>query len=126
MPTAPLHPCGPLCPKLVRTAHCVDCTKAHDVRRGSAASRGYRYRWRLYSEQFRREFPLCGMRPPEAPVTADSVCEAERRTTASEMTDHIVPVTGADDPRFYDRANHQALCDVCHQKKRQRESMAAR
>jgi 5-methylcytosine-specific restriction endonuclease McrA len=40
------------------------------------------------------------------------------------MIDHIVPVTGPDDPRFWDMSNHQALCSRahgCHDRKRQRE-----
>jgi hypothetical protein len=38
------------------------------------------------------------------------------------VVDHITPVTGKDDPTFYEGAGHQSLCDPCHQAKRQRES----
>lgn len=44
----------------------------------------------------------------------------------ASVVDHIVPITGADDPRFYDERNHQALCGSCHDAKRQREAMAGK
>ncbi len=113
------------CGKLTTKRWCQAHERAVDHRRGSSASRGYDSRWRRYSLAFRREFPVCGMRPAEAPVTDDSVCARERRVRASTVTDHIVPVTGPNDKAFYDRANHQALCDECHNAKRQREAGAA-
>jgi 5-methylcytosine-specific restriction endonuclease McrA len=36
-----------------------------------------------------------------------------------------VPVSGPDDPRFYELANMQGLCHTCHNAKRQRESRGA-
>jgi 5-methylcytosine-specific restriction endonuclease McrA len=62
-------------------------------------------------------------------VTADSECLQQGRTTEVQgkfgVTDHIVPVTGPDDPRFYDESNHQSLCNRCHNRKRQREARQA-
>jgi 5-methylcytosine-specific restriction endonuclease McrA len=67
---------------------------------------------------------------PGAPETGDSVCKREGRVTqlanGGGVVDHIEPVDGKDDPRFWDQANHAGLCDRCHDLKRQRESMAAR
>lgn len=31
--------------------------------------------------------------------------------------DHIIPVDGPDDPRFWDPENHQSLCHACHSAK---------
>ena len=42
------------------------------------------------------------------------------------LIDHIVPITGAGDPRLYDVSNLQGLCDTCHNQKRKRESDAAK
>jgi 5-methylcytosine-specific restriction protein A len=92
-----------------------------DQRRGSAASRGYGYQWQRYSRSFRRRHPLCGDRPASAPDTRDSRCRSEHRIVASTVVDHIVPISGPTDPRFWDGSNHQSLCDACHNAKRRRE-----
>lgn len=124
MPSALLRPCpgdGGRCPELVESGACPKHRSQADRRRGSAASRGYTARWAAFSRQFRTRFPLCGMRPTGAPATTDSVCQQENRATAAQVTDHIVPVDGPNDPRFFDETNMQALCHVCHNAKRQRE-----
>lgn len=54
-------------------------------------------------------------------MTHDSVCAAKGLIVPGRVVDHIIPVTGPDDPRFYDQANHQYLCDRCHNAKRNRE-----
>ena len=105
---------------------CEKHTRLVDQQRGSSTERGYDGPWRGYSERFRVEFPLCGDRPPEAPQTQDSLCRREGRTEAATLVDHIVPVAGSGDARFYDRANHQSLCEACHNMKRQRESRTGR
>ena len=48
-------------------------------------------------------YPLCGMRAPGAPQTADSVCQQRGYVQAARVIDHIVPVTGPDDPTFLRR-----------------------
>jgi 5-methylcytosine-specific restriction protein A len=58
-------------------------------------------------------------------MTTDSRCAAEGRVTPATVVDHIVPVTGADDPSFFRPEGQQAMCDQCHQAKRQREAMAS-
>lgn len=40
----------------------------------------------------------------------------------SEVIDHIEPVDGPNDPRFWQRENWQGLCARDHDRKRQRES----
>lgn len=77
--------------------------------RETAAQRGYGRRWRNYSQQFRRENPLCGR------------CLAVGEVTPAECVDHIKPVTGSDDPNFWNPANHQSLCWSCHSIKTQTE-----
>ena len=94
--------------------------------RGTRASDGYGSRWTGFSRRFRERYPICGMRPPEAPPTNDSLCVRDGRVSASQMTDHVVPVSGPKDPLFYARGNHQALCHHCHAVKRQRESRGGR
>lgn len=135
-PSAPLRPClEPRCPNLVTAGgpgrgrcpqHARAHVRAYEAVRGNARARGYDSRWARYSKALRRQHPLCGMRPPEAPVTPDSVCLREGRTTPGELTDHIRPVTGPHDPGFFDPSNHQVLCWHCHQLKRARERHGAR
>ncbi len=72
--------------------------------RGTAAQRGYGYAWQQASESFLIANPLCRQ------------CELEGRTTASEVTDHIVPHRG-NTRLFWDPSNWQPLCRTCHGKK---------
>jgi 5-methylcytosine-specific restriction enzyme A len=124
MPDRPLRPCAqPGCPALVRMGRCEKHARLREQERGSSTERGYDGAWRAYSERFRAEFPLCGDRPPEARETQDSVCRQAGRVEAAALVDHIVPIAGPGDARFYDRSNHQSLCQDCHNLKRQRESM---
>lgn len=126
MPDAFLHYChepacqektaGRFCPTHARAT-----TQRYDRQRGTAAARGYDRRWQRYVARFRARYPLCGDRPAEAPATTDSVCQAARIIRPMYVVDHIVPVTGPDDPTFYRPANHQALCESCHNAKRRRE-----
>src|SRR5690606_28301072 len=74
----------------------------HDSARGTAAERGYDWRWARYAKQFLARHPLC------------RVCQAAGRVAAATEVDHIVPVQGAHDARFWDEANHQPLCRSCH------------
>jgi 5-methylcytosine-specific restriction protein A len=103
------HPCAaPGCPALVTDGgslcptHCRARAQAHTQRRGTVAQRGYNARWTRFSRAYRASHPLCVL------------CTAEGRTTLSAHVDHIRPVSGADDPGFYDPANLRALCRACH------------
>lgn len=60
-------------------------------------------RWRtLRKAQLQRE-PLCRR------------CQADARLTPASVVDHIKPVNQGGD--FWDTANHQSLCQSCHQRK---------
>lgn len=109
------------CPELTPKKYCAEHERHTDRMRGTAAARGYDAKWSRYSKRFRQTYPFCGMRPLDAPATNDSKCDVNGIVRLANVTDHIVPTTGARDPRFYDRKNHQALCHPCHNAKRQRE-----
>lgn len=106
------------CLTLTEDRLCPACT----TRRGSARARGYTTTWDKYRVQFLLRYRRCGDRPPGAPVTTDSLCRLNGYVTAARVVDHIVPVTGPHDPTFLIPACHQALCDPCHNAKRQREA----
>lgn len=102
--------------------------------RQSASQQGYGARWRAFREWhkgecFRLMVPragLCGARLPGAPITPDSVCMQQGLVVLPRVLDHIKPVSGPDDPLFFDVTNLQWLCDGvtgrgCHDIKRQRE-----
>lgn len=105
-----------------------------EQQRGSAAKRGYDHRWRAFTDRYFGELytlrvpraGLCGCRHPSAPATSDSVCAATGHPQLATLVDHIVPIRGKADPRFYDLSNLQGLCDRCHNQKRQREALRAR
>ena len=72
--------------------------------RASSGARGYGRRWQRYSQSRLWANPLCVQ------------CQQ-----AAQHTDHIQPVTGPDDPLFWDTTNHQSLCQSCHSKKTTQE-----
>jgi len=114
MARKPKKPCNhPGCRRLVEKGYCDEHRRqrnqAYDRWRGSSAERGYGYRWRKYREWFLKQHPLCAR------------CREEGKLEPATVVDHIVPVTGADDQRFWDTDNHQALCDRCHNIKRATE-----
>jgi HNH endonuclease. len=127
MPAAILRYCAtPGCSALVASGRCLKCQTAHvqtyERLRGTASERGYGVRWSRYRRWFLNQWQLCGDRPPGAPQTNDSQCAAIGLYVAASVVDHIVPVTGPDDPTFFTPQAHQALCETCHNIKRQRES----
>jgi 5-methylcytosine-specific restriction protein A len=109
MPSKPLKPCRSIgCPNLTAERYCeqhkqidIEKRKAYEMRRGSRHQRGYTSKWSRYSKAYLMMNPIC-VRCYNAP---------------SQHTDHIVPVTGPNDPLFWDPANHQGLCHSCHSKK---------
>jgi len=106
LPNRAPSPCNqPGCPKLTTgrycSAHQQEANRLDALRRGTAAERGYGSRWGRYSRQYRNEHPVC------------MSCHRKR----SEHTDHIKPVSGPDDPNFWEPTNHQALCQTCHSRK---------
>ena len=106
----------------------------YDRRRGSAASRGYDRDWSKFAVRYMDKLwwlkvpraGLCGCRHPTAPKTNDSVCAREGVILLATVVDHIIPIRGKEDPLRFDLANLQALCDRCHNQKRQRESEQAK
>lgn len=74
--------------------------------RASSSERGYGRRWQRYREYFLRNVePLCRR------------CRAEGRSEQATDVDHITPVTGPDDPLFWETSNHQGLCHSHHSRK---------
>src|SRR4030042_234810 len=73
-----------------------------DASRPPAHKRGYDTRWARYRAWYLRRHPIC----------ATQGCNA-----AASIVDHIIPVSGAGDPLFYDPVNHQPLCRPCHDRK---------
>jgi 5-methylcytosine-specific restriction protein A len=116
MPAKPQRPCKkPGCPVLTRdrSGYCEEHkqqeARRYEQQRGTPAQRGYGYRWMVYSRAFRRRNPLCVM------------CLTKGRYVPSEHVDHIVAVSGPDDPLFWDPSNHRALCRGCHSSKTAKE-----
>lgn len=110
----PKRPCSHVgCRRIVQDTYCDEHRKQrhqdYDRRRGSSAERGYGHRWRKYRAWFIREHPLC--------IT----CREQGVREPANVVDHITPVTGADDPLFWDTDNHQPMCDRCHNTKRATE-----
>lgn len=76
--------------------------------RGTAARRGYGSRWQKARATYLKSHPLCVM------------CQAQGRTTAATVVDHIEPHRG-DMTKFWDTNNWQALCKRCHDSHKQRQ-----
>ena len=116
MPQRPRTPCNyPRCPRLVNPGerYCPEHKRheqrRYDIERGTAAQRGYGSRWNRYTKMYKREHPLCVK------------CKAEGKLVQADVVDHVEPVTGPDDPLFWEPMNHQSLCHPCHNKKRATE-----
>lgn len=122
MPPAPRKPCRS-CGTLTNGAYCEKHLKVKEVEvkvqrikydneRGTAASRGYTYRWSKYSLQYRKDNPLC------------AECERQGILKVNNCVDHIIPVSGPDDPLFWEPTNHQGLCTTHHSEKTAKEDGA--
>lgn len=108
MPSRAKHFCNhPGCAELVSDTYCPEHVALHareeDRRRGSAATRGYGYKWQQYSKGFLRkpENQICKLHLPGCTILAQCV-------------DHIDPPDGPGDPRFWDKKNHQPACIHCN------------
>jgi 5-methylcytosine-specific restriction protein A len=75
--------------------------RAHDMRRGSASSRGYDRDWEKVRDAHLRMEPLCRF------------CEAEGIVTAGFAVDHIETIADRPDLRL-DHANLRTLCESHH------------
>lgn len=98
-------------PKIFRTARQPDRreqNRLYDMRRGSAASRGYNYRWMKARNTYLLNHPLCVM------------CKADGLIVCAEVVDHIIPHRG-DQELFWDTKNNwQSLCKPHHDSHKQR------
>jgi len=77
--------------------------------RPTAEARGYGARWAAVSARFLKVNPDC------------HVCGGP-----ATITDHIEPVTGPEDPRFWWWINWQPLCSLCHGRKTVRDNTRPR
>lgn len=69
--------------------------------RPSAAKRGYTARWQKARAAYLRQHPLC------------VPCERAGLTTPATVVHHVIPHRG-DYALFWDEANFEARCRVCH------------
>lgn len=76
--------------------------------RGTAAQRGYGYKWQQARAAFLVEQPLC------------CYCNRIGKVGAATVVDHIIPHRG-EHSLFWDRDNWQALCKRCHDSIKQKE-----
>ena len=104
------------CANVVDRGYCPEHSSAapaalHDRRRGSSSKRGYGGRWQHYRKAYLRAHPICvdpgRLHPDRQELTTD--------------VDHKTPVSGPDDPLFWDSSNHQPLCHSCHGHKTAKE-----
>jgi 5-methylcytosine-specific restriction protein A len=104
MPSRAHSPCRvPNCPHFSPCPVHVELVRT-DARR-SSSTRGYGYRWRLYRDGFLSVPRLCA-------------CGCRQMVTVENgVVDHIVPVSGPDDPLFWEPTNHQAMVRGHHSKK---------
>ncbi len=111
-PSAPKSPClHPGCRNLVSRGdkgrcpeHRKSYNRAVDRTRGSATDRGYNSRWARFRSWFLSENPLCACGCGHAAVEIH----------------HLVPVSGPDDPRFFDLTNLAGLTKACHSRETMR------
>lgn len=125
MPSAPQRACGfPGCGEVSASGRCAKHRAARRNRGASereptAAERGYGRRWRNYRLAWLNEHSCCGDRL-DGPSAEHSLCVADGIATSAPLrrmvVDHIAPHRG-DETMFWDRRNHQTLCEPCHNRK---------
>ena len=108
----PMHECFyPGCHQLTKDRYCDKHKKATEIRRGSAASRGYGSKWAKARAAFLASHPVCQC--PE--------CTSSGQPLPADVVDHIIPHRG--DPKlFWDTKNWQAMNHVCHNRKTAKEN----
>lgn len=70
--------------------------------RGKSTERGYDNRWRELRDCYAATFPLC------------EVCDENGIHVTMDEVDHIIPISGRDDPLRLEWDNLQSLCRRCH------------
>ena len=117
MAMKPLRPCRhPGCPALTRDGYCPKHKPKRAARRRSAEYHGW-YSLPVWTDELRpaqllRE-PLC------------RECARHGVRTWATVVDHVTPHRG-DWGLFIDPANHQSLCEHCHNRKTAREQAEER
>lgn len=76
--------------------------------KGTAAQRGYGYKWQKARVGWLEAHPLC------------MYCQREGRVTAATVVDHSTPHRG-DMVIFWDRSQWVSLCTHCHSSTKQKE-----
>lgn len=100
----PCHRCS-TCGALT-AGPCLHCRARRDEARPNANSRGYCSKaWRRFRAVQLARSPLCVR------------CLAAGTLAHANEVDHIRPVTGPEDPTFYDFTAVQSLCARCHSRK---------
>lgn len=82
--------------------------QTYNKRRGSPTARGYGSRWQKYAKWFLKQ-------------EENIMCTGEGCDQVSTEVDHIKPVSGPNDPLFWDTSNHEGMCKRCHSTKTGRE-----
>jgi 5-methylcytosine-specific restriction protein A len=102
----------PGCPEIVVSGRCKKHQKIKNkekyISRDKTYQHMYNYRWNKYSAARLRSHPLC------------AECLKRGKTTRATVTDHVVPHKGRVEI-FWDKTNHQSLCETCHNKKTYKE-----
>jgi 5-methylcytosine-specific restriction enzyme A len=121
MPAAPLRPCPvPGCMELVKQGRCIHHRRTPaDQLRGNTTQRGYGWRWQRYRDWFVRQVdcPNCGRNHA---LCENLDCQRTGHVALAYAVDHITPHRG-NTALFWDHANHQSLCQSCHNSKANRE-----
>lgn len=89
--------------------HIKQKNQLYDKQRGTAHQRGYTKNWGDYSKAFRAR-----------PDNQFCVLNLPGCTGFAECVDHIDPVNGPDDPKFWNESNHQPACNHCNRRKGKR------
>jgi 5-methylcytosine-specific restriction protein A len=86
-----------------------------EQQRGNAADRGYDWKWQQAAKRFKRQYPLCGMRPNgQKPVMSE--CHDKGLYVPGYQVDHVIPHRGHQG-LFWNEDNWQVLCASCGAKK---------
>ena len=112
MALKPLRPCRhPGCRELTRDGYCSKHKPKRAARRASAEWHGW-YSLRIWTDDLR---PAQLLREPWC-----RECAKRGVRTRATVVDHVKPHKG-DWALFIDPANHQSLCEHCHNRKPARE-----
>ena len=97
-------------PKTHRPLNSGPPREEYDKRRGSASERGYDAAWHKLREIKVKQNPLC------------EDCEQDGLTVIVNEVDHIIPISGRDDPLRLDMENLRSMCKTCHTRKTKNDS----